>query len=77
MVREAIDDSVLASDGEMEEAARLFFSGPKVVAEPTRAASLAAVLAGRLNASGNIACVISGGNISGEQFCQIVGKQGR
>ena len=77
MVKEGIDDIVLVTDDEMKEAVRLLFSEVKIVAELGAAASLAAVLTGRVTAPGAAACVISGGNISGEQFARIVGQPGR
>jgi threonine dehydratase len=50
VIRERVDDVVLASDAEIVDAMRLLFERLKTVAEPSGACALAALLAGRIDA---------------------------
>jgi len=63
-IREVVDDVVLVSEEQMIEAIRRLYTGEKIVAEPSGAAATAGFLA--KPASGRIALVVSGGNISPE-----------
>jgi threo-3-hydroxy-L-aspartate ammonia-lyase len=48
----------------------------KVVAEPSGACALAALLAGRLDAAGRrVGVILSGGNISCERFCDLLNSR--
>ncbi|HEY8286187.1 MAG TPA: threonine/serine dehydratase [Chloroflexota bacterium] len=60
-----VDDVVLVSDQEIQEAMVLMLEQAKLVAEPSGAAALAALLAGRggIRSSARVAVVVSGGNI--------------
>ena len=52
---------------------RLLFERVKVVAEPSGATALAAVLAGRLALrGGSVGVVISGGNVDAARFAALV-----
>jgi threonine dehydratase len=67
LVRDLVDDVVLVSDAEILAAMRLLALRAKVVAEPAAAASLAALVAGRVApAPGPVVVVVSGGNVSAE-----------
>jgi threo-3-hydroxy-L-aspartate ammonia-lyase len=76
VIRERVDDVVLASDAEIVDAMRLMFERVKTVAEPSGACALAALLAGRVpNARGlRVGVVISGGNVSAERFAALMAK---
>ncbi|WP_395446516.1 pyridoxal-phosphate dependent enzyme (plasmid) [Aminobacter sp. UC22_36] len=67
VARELIDGAVTVSLEQVTEAMRLLFSKAKLVAEGAGAASLAAALSSR-DATGNVVCVISGGNIDAEAY---------
>ena len=74
VIRERVDDVVLASDAEIVDAMRLLFERVKTVAEPSGACALAALLAGRVpDARGlRVGVVISGGNVSAERFAALM-----
>lgn len=62
-----------ATDAEVAEAMRYAFSALKLVVEPGGAVSLAALLAGRIDARGRtIALVLSGGNVDPVLFARIL-----
>jgi threonine dehydratase len=58
-----IDDVVLVDDGAMKRAVRTLLDRAKLVAEPSGAITAAALLDGRVRASGPTVAVLSGGNI--------------
>jgi threonine dehydratase len=61
--------SVAVSDAEVERAMAVAFDDLKLVAEPSGAAGLAAVLAGKLDVAGRtVAVVLSGGNVDRAAF---------
>ncbi len=63
----------LVSDDEIVASMRFLFERMKVVAEPSGAIALAALLSGRLELSGGrVGVVISGGNVDGERFAQLL-----
>jgi threonine dehydratase len=73
VIRERVDDVVLASDAEIVEAMRTLFERLKTVAEPSGACALAALLAGRVEARGlRVGVTISGGNVSAERFAELI-----
>jgi threo-3-hydroxy-L-aspartate ammonia-lyase len=74
VIRELVDDVVTVSDAEIVEAMRLLFERVKVVAEPSGATALAALLAGRVELrAGTVGVVISGGNVDAARFASLVG----
>jgi threo-3-hydroxy-L-aspartate ammonia-lyase len=77
VIRERVDDVVLASDADIVDAMRLLFERVKTVAEPSGACALAALLAGRVpEARGRrVGVVISGGNVSAERFAALMAKR--
>jgi threo-3-hydroxy-L-aspartate ammonia-lyase len=69
-----VDGVVTVSDREIVEAMRFLFERLKVVAEPSGATALAALLAGSVPVSGRrVGVVLSGGNIAAERFAELVG----
>jgi threonine dehydratase len=72
--REVVDDLVLVSEPEIEDAIRLLFRHDGIVAEGAGAVAAAALLAGRIRPRGPSVCVISGGNIDGSRLAGILGK---
>jgi threo-3-hydroxy-L-aspartate ammonia-lyase len=75
VIRALVDDIVTVSDAEIVEAMRLLFERVKVVAEPSGATALAALLAGRVELrAGTVGVVISGGNVDAARFASLVGQ---
>ena len=72
VIRERVDEVVLASDAEIVDAMRFLFERLKTVAEPCGACALAALMAGRVSACSRIGVVISGGNVTAERFAELV-----
>jgi threonine dehydratase len=72
VIRALVDDVVTVSDPEIVEAMRWLFERVKVVAEPSGATALAALLAGRVAArGGTIGVVLSGGNVDAARFASL------
>ena len=71
VIRERVDEVVLAGDAEIVDAMRFLFERMKTVAEPSGACALAALMAGRVSGS-RIGVVISGGNVSAERFAELL-----
>ena len=68
-----VDAVVTVSDEEIVAAMRLLFERCKLVAEPSGACALAALLAGRIPVAGQrVGVVLSGANIAAERFAQLV-----
>jgi threonine dehydratase len=63
IVRERVDDVVTVTDEEISQAIVLLLERAKLVVEGAGAASLAALLGGRVGGEGPVAVVLSGGNI--------------
>jgi threonine dehydratase len=73
VIRELVDEVVLASDAEIVEAMRVLFERVKTVAEPSGACALAALLAGRLDVRGlRVGVTISGGNVAADRFAALL-----
>ena len=75
-VQNRVDDIVIVSDHEIIEAMWLIFERCKVVAEPAAAATLAALLSGRvgLPQGATVLCVLSGGNVDRERLKTFPGQ---
>ena len=73
-VRERVDHMVLVSDREIVGAMRLILERAKLLAEPAAAASLAGLLAGRveIDSGCTVVCVLSGGNVDLERLKEIL-----
>lgn len=69
IVKTLVDDIVLVSDADLVGAMATLFTTMKIVVEPSGAAGVAALLAGRIDVRGTRAgVVISGGNVGIERF---------
>jgi len=72
-----VTEFVGVTDDEIITTMRLLFEQFKVVAEPSGASALAAVLHGHIPVAGRtLAVTISGGNVTAGRFAQLVGSQG-
>lgn len=70
--RTRLGEGLTVTDDEVREAIRFAFLQLKLVVEPGGAASLAAILAGKLDLSGQVAvAILSGGNIDPALFADI------
>ena len=75
--RELVDEVVLVSDAQIEEAFRLLYSRAKLACEPAGAAATAALLAGKvpLEPDEDVAAVVSGGNVVPETASAILASR--
>ena len=70
--RKLLADGITVSDDEVREAIRFAFANLKLVVEPGGAASLAALLAGKVDTRDKVTvAILSGGNIDAELFAAI------
>jgi threonine dehydratase len=75
-VRPLVKGIATVSDDEIRDAMRFLFERMKLVAEPSGASALAALLAGKVDGRGKrVGVTISGGNIGLDGFCQIVNQR--
>lgn len=73
-----VHEVIGVSNAEIVDAMRLLFERYKVVVEPSGAASLAAVLAGKVKTDGRgIGLMLSGGDIALRPFLKLVASSGR
>jgi threonine dehydratase len=73
VIRALVDEVVTVTDAEIVDAMRLLFERLKVVAEPSGASALAAVLARRVALrGGSVGVVISGGNVDAARFAALL-----
>jgi threonine dehydratase len=71
--RRLVDEVVTVADAEIVEAMAFLFERLKTVAEPSGASAVAALLAGRVDATGlRVGVVISGGNVGAARFAELV-----
>ena len=71
--RQRVDEIVTVSDEEMVEAMVFLFDRLKVVAEPSGAVGVAALLSGRVDAGDrSVGVVLSGGNVGAARFSELV-----
>ncbi|MBY8855198.1 threo-3-hydroxy-L-aspartate ammonia-lyase [Nocardia sp. CA2R105] len=74
--QQLVDEITLVTDDQLVTAMSFLFDTMKIVAEPTGAAAVAALLSGRVQLPGaRIGLVISGGNISASRFAALVGER--
>jgi threonine dehydratase len=72
--RRLVDEVVLVTDDEIVAAMGFLFDRMKIVVEPSGAASIAALLSGRLPLAGlRVGVVISGGNVDTARFVDLIG----
>lgn len=67
-----IDDSIVVTLEQVKKSLRMMAEKTRVIAEGAGGLPLAAALTGNISANGPIVCVVSGGNIDLEKFCEIV-----
>jgi threonine ammonia-lyase medium form len=73
--RRLLDEVVTVSDDEILEAMAFLFDRLKLVAEPSGAVGIAALLTGRVGApAGKVGVVISGGNVGVARFAALLGR---
>src|SRR4051812_1633774 len=72
VMRRLVDEVVLVTDEEILAAMAFLFDRLKLVTEPSGATSTAALLAGHVKPSGDVAAVISGGNVGLRRFAELV-----
>jgi threonine dehydratase len=71
--RQRVDEIVTVSDEEMVEAMVFLFDRLKVVAEPSGAVGVAALLSGKVDAGDrSVGVVLSGGNVGATRFAELV-----
>ncbi len=72
--RRRVDEVVTVSDDEIRNAMTFLFDRMKLVAEPSGAVGVAALLSGRLDARGReVGVVLSGGNVGASRFGALLG----
>jgi threo-3-hydroxy-L-aspartate ammonia-lyase len=73
VIQALVDEVVTVSDAEIVDAMRLLFERAKTVTEPSGASAFAALLAGRIDATGlRVGATISGGNVTAARFAELV-----
>jgi threo-3-hydroxy-L-aspartate ammonia-lyase len=77
--RRLVDEIVTVSDGQIVDAMRLLFERLKVVAEPSGACTLAALLAGKVDvpAGARVGLILSGGNVSAARFAELLAQSSK
>jgi threonine dehydratase len=77
VVKERVDEVVLVSEAEIEEAFRFLYTRAKLACEPAGAAATAALLAGkiRLEPGETVVSVVSGGNAAPETASAILARR--
>jgi len=74
--RRLVDEVVTVSDDEIVEAMVFLFDRLKLVAEPSGAVAVAALLQGRVEARGrSVGVVLSGGNVGAARFAELVASR--
>jgi threonine dehydratase len=72
--RTLVEQIAVVTDPEILEAMEFLFERMKLVAEPSGAAGVAAILAGRVPIAGlRVGVVVSGGNVGLERFLELLG----
>ncbi|HEU5200323.1 MAG TPA: pyridoxal-phosphate dependent enzyme, partial [Ktedonobacterales bacterium] len=74
LTRRYADDAVLVSDAEIAQAMGLILERCKLLAEPAAAASVAALLSGKLQApeGAKVVAILSGGNVDRERLKTLI-----
>jgi threonine dehydratase len=74
IVRERVEDVVLVSEGEIEDAFRFLYERAKLACEPAGAAAVAALRAGKV-AGERVVAVVSGGNVAAQTASAILARR--
>lgn len=73
VIHELVDEVVTVSDAQIVDAMRVLFERCKLVAEPSGACALAALLAGVVRLDGlRVGVIVSGGNIGAQAFGELM-----
>lgn len=73
--RQLLSGGLAVTDEEVKAAVRFAFQHLKLVVEPGGAASLAAILAGKIDCKGRTVCaILTGGNVTNELFSKILSE---
>lgn len=73
--RRLVDEVVTVTDDEIVDAMAFLFDRVKLVAEPSGAVGVAALLSGKLEARGaRVGVVLSGGNVGAARFAELVSR---
>jgi threonine dehydratase len=76
IIRDLVDEILLATEEEIITAMRYIFERMKIVVEPSAAVSLAVLLSNKLNvADKNVGIIISGGNVDFSHFFEQMPKK--
>ena len=68
-----VDELVTVTDAELVDAMAFLFDRLKVVAEPSGATGIAALLTGKLDAAGrSVGVIVSGGNVGAARFAELI-----
>lgn len=73
VIRDYVDEVVTVSDDDIARAIVLLLERAKLVVEPAGAAGVAAMLAGKIHATGPTATILSGGNIDPLLLQRVIG----
>ena len=74
IVREHVEEVVLVSEEEIEDAFRLLYERAKLAVEPAGATAVAALQAGKIQGE-RVVCVVSGGNVAAETASAILARR--
>lgn len=72
IIQRHVDEITTVTDEEIMHAMTFLFDRMKLVVEPTGALAVAALLAQRVQPTGRVGIIISGGNIGVERFCELL-----
>ena len=72
MTRDLVDDTVLVSEVEIAKAIRHIYWQERQIVEGSGSVGVAALLAGKINSSGPVVAILSGGNIDMKQHHRII-----
>jgi threonine dehydratase len=68
----SVQNAVQVTEAEIVEGVRFLYRDANLSAEPSGAVTTAAILSGKVEASGPIVAIVSGGNVDPERFQQLV-----
>lgn len=74
IIRAAVDEVVTVSDDDIARALLMLIERAKLVAEPAGAAGVAAILSGKISATGPTTVILSGGNIDPKLMERVISR---
>lgn len=72
VARKVIDDTIVVSTRDIADAIKLLVESNYVITEGAGASSVAAAIAAKEKLSGNVVCVVTGGNIDSKKLLQVL-----